>query len=117
MSMVAMCRDCKDEPLVCTFAFYKKEFICLGCGTLYEWLEPKGAPDTKELTAKAKAREEEWEENAGKHLLTVGAKHTDCEKCKTSTDYSHKDHATEEEIAADEKARIWIQQRTAGVHV
>lgn len=115
MSKVAMCMDCPNEPLISTFAFYKKEFICLRCGSLYEWMQPKAADETPELLTKMKDRETEWEDNVGKFLLTIGAKHTDCELCMTGDDYSHKDHATDEEKEADIKAREWIKQRTERV--
>ncbi len=103
MSKVAMCRSCESEPLVSTFDFYKKEFICLGCGGLYEWLQPRGADETPELLALMEAREAEWE-TISRGFLPIGAQLEDCAACRTSGDYSHLDHATDEERAEHENA-------------
>lgn len=37
---MAGCHAC-NEPLVLTFEFPKKEFICVECGRLYEFFGPK----------------------------------------------------------------------------
>lgn len=41
-----------DEPLVMTFEVKFKEFICMVCGTYYEFLSPKPATETPELNAR-----------------------------------------------------------------
>lgn len=107
----AMCRLCENEPLVWTRHWRHKEFICLGCGHLYEWLEPKPAESTPEILALSEARDKEWEENA-KGLLTPHSWHTDCEKCDRGSGEYHAQHATEEERAAHEKAVAWVLERT-----
>lgn len=107
----AMCRVCENEPLLCTFHWRRKEFICLGCGRLYEWLEPKPAESTPEILAMSEARDKEWKENT-QELLTSSAWHTGCETCADGSGPAHIQHATPEEIAAHEKAAAWVLGRT-----
>lgn len=109
MSQVAMCRRCEDEPLVSTFSFYKKEFICLGCGGLYEWLQPRGADETTKLLAKAEARKQEWLSLSDGHLPS-GMRLSACEACSTSGDYDHRAHATPAELADNEAATARIER-------
>jgi hypothetical protein len=47
-------RGC-DTPLVMTMAFRGKEFYCLDCGRLYEFLEPRRLDTTPEVDAAQKA--------------------------------------------------------------
>jgi len=109
MSKVAMCRDC-NVPLVMTFAFRAAEFYCLECGRTYGFFGPSPADETPELLGDMRAREAEWEEHAGRHLLTVGARRTDCSTCSTNGE-DHVAHATDEERAADKAARAWMRER------
>jgi hypothetical protein len=48
---MAGCHRC-DEPLVLTFEFPKKEFICVECGQLYEYFGPKRLTWTPERQAR-----------------------------------------------------------------
>lgn len=48
---VATC-PADGEPLVGTFEFRGFEFICMVCGTKYEFLQPRPAPETPELMAR-----------------------------------------------------------------
>lgn len=106
---IAMCRSCENEPLVCTFAFYKKEFICMGCGRTYEWLQPASADETPELLALAEKREQEWNTLSG-DFLPHGCKVADCDLCRTSDDYQHLDHATDTEKEAHYTAQTRINE-------
>lgn len=49
---MAMCPQCR-EVLVATFERPKKEFLCLGCGEWWEFLQPLAAPATPERLARA----------------------------------------------------------------
>lgn len=48
---MAGCHTC-NEPLVLTFEFAGKEFICVVCGQLYEYFGPKHLEWTPELQAR-----------------------------------------------------------------
>lgn len=97
-----MCRSCKEEPLVLTLAFRGKEFICLGCGTLYEFFGPRGEQDTPELTEKMDLRKQQWIEITAGHI-PHGSSFRDCEKC-TFGEYDHLGHATPQQLADHEAA-------------
>lgn len=49
---MAMCPSC-GEVLVATFERPKKEFLCLGCGEWWEFLQPRAAEATPERLARA----------------------------------------------------------------
>jgi hypothetical protein len=68
---VAMCPRCDDEPLVMTFAFSGHEFICLRCGGLYGFLDPRSGEETPERLEKMEARKAEWLP-IGRDLLSGG---------------------------------------------
>ncbi len=108
----AGCHVCKDEPLVSTFAFYKKEFICLGCGRTYEFLSPISLGESDELQKISDERKKEWAENAGGKLLIGKFCREGCDKCSMGNDEYHPNHATEEEWAEHNKAVEWLTQRT-----
>jgi hypothetical protein len=106
MTKVAMCTVCKNEPLVCTFVFKKKEFICLGCGRTFEFFGPASADETPELLEKMHSREKAWKELSNGYMPVGMVRVDDCEECKQpGRDYSHKDHATEKELEAHEAAK------------
>lgn len=108
MSRVAMCREC-DEPLVCTFAFTAKEFVCVKCGRLYDWLEPDAADETPELLARVAEVKAEWQP-IGEALIGNGVKLRDCEMCSNGGG-QHRDHATTEELVAHDEALAWLVNR------
>lgn len=99
-----------DVPLICTLAFSGAEFYCLECGGRFGWLDPIGRKPTEEITAHQERLQAEWDEHAGKKLLTRGAWHQDCEKCKPGGE-THLEHATDEEKAAHEEAMAWLAER------
>lgn len=107
---IAMCPNCRDEPLVSTFFFPKKEFICLKCGKLWEFLQPVSAEETPELLELMEARKNEWADNA-RSLLNDHSWHAGCEKCNMGSSEYHISHATDEEKKADAIARQWLEQR------
>lgn len=110
MSKIAMCHTC-DEPLVGTFYFHKKEFICLNCGRLYEFFGPSSADETPELIARMEELAKEWEEDFAPYLLTPGMYHKECKLCNGRE--AHINHATEEEIVANKEARTRLKERTS----
>lgn len=111
MTKIATCIVCKDEPLVMTFQFYKKEFICISCGRLYEFFGPSPRDETPELLAKMEERKQEWLDNASG--LIIGRFYRDsCEKCSLRGDHYHSKHATEAEWEAHEVAVDWLSKRT-----
>jgi hypothetical protein len=107
MTKVAMCRDC-NEPLVSTFSFSHKEFICVKCGRLFEWLEPMATERTDELDARLAELEAEWRP-IGDALLSGGVMLSDCATC-TRMREPHLTHATDEERAAHEAALEHVKQ-------
>lgn len=99
---IAMCAC--GEPLVSTFVFYKKEFVCVRCGRTYEFFGPTGADETPKRLERMEENEELWNGIIDGYLTTGMVRFDDCELCRTSGDYSHKDHATEEELEKHARA-------------
>jgi hypothetical protein len=112
MSRMAMCRGC-GAPLISTFTFSGYEFYCLECGKRETFFGPKGATPTPELDARYEALKAEWDEHAGAKLLPVGARLADCEQCRDGEGYDHRQHATEDELAAHVAAIEWLHERAA----
>lgn len=56
----ACCPACA-LPLVSTLEFYKKEWICMNCPRLLEWLEPLGIEATPEVKAKYAEHEAKYD--------------------------------------------------------
>lgn len=110
MSKIAICSVCK-EPLIFTFFFSKKEFICLNCGRLYEYFGPNGAIETPELLEKMKNLKEEWERDFTPYLLTGGIMKESCETCRINYE-PHLHHATDEELEKHTDALIRLKERT-----
>lgn len=106
MSRVAMCPACGDV-LVCTFVWPGKEFVCMACGRLWEWLQPDGKEPTPELDAKCDARLAEWKELSD-GLVPYGMF---LEGCATCHPEPHRLHATEAELVAHEAAAKRIGER------
>jgi hypothetical protein len=74
-------------------------------------MSPKPADVTPELLAEMRAREEEWDENAGSKLVIPRSYIEGCKKCWGDDRESHDNHATQEELEADRDARRWIIDR------
>lgn len=114
MSKIAICPAC-TAPLVSTFHWRKKEFYCLDCGRLWDWLQPFNQDETPDNLARMEAYIAEWCEHAGARLVTVGAWREDCPLCKDPATGrmldSHDHHATPEEWAAHGEAIDWIRGR------
>lgn len=110
MSRIATCPSCGDV-LVMTMAWRRKEFVCLGCGSLWEFLEPQPADETPELLALIDVRKAEWA-TLSDGLLAGGVMLTSCReaggRCGTEPHYRH---APAEEIAAHEAAAARIGER------
>lgn len=111
MSRVAMCRC--GEPLVMTLHWARYEFYCLSCGKHYGFLDPTPADETPELLERVAAIEAEWNENAGRKLLTDHAWIEGCDKCEGRGEY-HVEHATQADRMLHADAVAWIEQRKAG---
>lgn len=98
-------------PVIFTFAFRGREFICLDCGRTYEFFGPEKVDSTPELAERHAALKAEWVENAGAQLLCDGGYHADCAKCESRRRGPHRAHATDQEIADDIAAREWLSER------
>lgn len=113
MTKIAMCAC--GEPLVCTFHFYKKEFVCVRCGRTYEFFGPTGADETPERIERMEENEKLWNEIEEGYLVK-GMIRRECELCSTSGDYSHKDHASKEDLekheAAEKRLVEWKESLT-----
>ena len=57
---IATCPSC-SEPLVGTFKFPGKEFICVACRGLWGFVEPTPAEATPELLARLKELKAQWQ--------------------------------------------------------
>jgi hypothetical protein len=119
MTRIACCPPCwqaraERVPLISTFAFSFAEFYCLECGGRFGWLEPIGFEVTDELQAHHDRLRAEWDEHAGHKILTVGARHHECEKCMVGGE-DHTEHATDDDRAAHEQALAWLAERARGV--
>lgn len=109
---VACCpRD--GAPLISTMLFPEAEFYCLDCGGRFDFLQPRGKPETPELLEDMRARETEWNEHVQPRLRVVRAWLADCDQCKPGGEY-HEAHATGEERAAHERALTWLRERRVG---
>jgi hypothetical protein len=102
------------EPLIATLAFPKKEFICICCGRLYEFMfqnGPAAADPTPELDARYAELKAEWDEHVGGKLIPPRSWRLDtCDKCHSGGEY-HREHATEQELAEHEEALAWLRER------
>ena len=108
---VACCPRCEEPtPLIATMAFSGAEFYCLECGGRFGFLSPRGVEPTPELVARSEALTAEWDEHAGRKLLTSGAWHRDCEACAPRRE-PHTDHATDAEKDAHDEAMVWLAER------
>lgn len=60
---VAICRkpEC-GAPLVSTFAFPQYEFVCLGCGGLYDFIQPASGEPTPERMERLAELQRAWNE-------------------------------------------------------
>jgi len=99
-------------PLIATFHWRVQEWVCIECGSLYEFFGPNSVTTTDLHWERYLALLAEWEENAGPKLLTPGARHEGCEKCWGDGSEAHEKHATAEERAAHEEATAWLLTRT-----
>ena len=57
---MATCPRC-DEPLISTIKFRGKEFICVACRRLWEFLQPKAAEVTPELQTRYDELKAQWD--------------------------------------------------------
>jgi hypothetical protein len=96
-------------PLVGTFAWPKKEWICLECGALYEFFGPGVVDATDALHDRYDALLAEWGEIAAK-LLAGGVMLSTCASC-TAEHEPHWNHATAEEKAAHHAALAALTAR------
>lgn len=107
---LATCGYC-GAPLIATFHWRGKEWVCIECGRLYEFFGTASKRTTDKLWARYEALLAEWRENAGPKLLTPGARHEGCEKCWGHDSEDHDRHATDGERAAHEEATAWLKAR------
>jgi ribosomal protein S27AE len=94
---VALCPRCGDV-LVSTMAWRRKEFVCLSCGSLWEWLQPRAGDETPDHLARIEETKAEWK------ILSEGL-----------LSEPHLRHASAEEIAAHETAVARIGERLGRV--
>jgi len=107
--MISVCPYCQNEPLVGTFAFRGKEYICLGCGMTFTFFGPPSHEATKELASKRRDRDEEWDDN-GAALMVDDFKRVNCDQCRLAE--RHQDHATRKEWDRHNAAVKWLTERT-----
>lgn len=95
-------------PLVGTFVFRGKEWICMECGNLYEFFGPERKPYTDELAAKQETLRDEFA-GIAKDMIVNGSRLEGCSKCKKGED--HDVHATAEERRRSDRAFSELHKR------
>ena len=95
-------------PLIGTFLFHYKEFICLEDGRLYEFFGPTTVDTTPELWERFVALEAEFNEIM-KDAIISHSRHVDCEQCEGGED--HIRHATPDELRASDRAFSELHKR------
>jgi hypothetical protein len=111
MTRVATCPSCGDV-LVMTFAFRGSEFVCLGCGALLGFVDPRGVDETPELLERIEARKAEWREvsegliSGGVMLRACANAGGDCARGRP-----HILHAPPLELAAHDAAKARVGER------
>ena len=107
---VALCPSCKDV-LVATLAWRGKEFVCLSCGSLWEYLEPVAGDETPERLARMEEAKAEWIQLSD-GLISGGAMLEFCRIAGGACSREpHIAHATPDEFAAHEAAQARIGER------
>lgn len=113
-SDIRICDTC-ETPLIMTFMVPYKEYYCTGCGSSYEFL---GAGSQVEWTPELHKRKEENEAKfkaAYKNMVPPGAMMDKCEKCSKDSQ-PHRYHMTDEEKAADVKAKADLKEMILPEH-
>jgi transposase len=112
-SPFAGCPGCA-APLIGTMAFSGAEWYCLECGRHVSYVGPVRLEPNDETRSRYEALQAEWDEHAGSKLMPRGAFwKKDCPQCASRPAAGHLEHATQEEIEADELAREWLKERVA----
>ena len=57
---MATCPNCR-EPLIGTLRFRGKEFVCVGCGRLWGFVDPIPTESTPELEARYRELKAKWD--------------------------------------------------------
>ena len=99
---IRVCDTC-ETPLIMTFMVPFKEWYCTGCGDSSEFL---GAGSRVAWTPELQKQKEDNEAKFKAiyhNMVPKGARMKKCEKCNRSA--THDMHMTDEEVAADTKAR------------
>lgn len=110
MARVALCPKCRDV-LVSTFAWCGKEFVCLSCGSLWEWLQPVAGDETPERLARIEESKAEWVQ-LSEGLISGGAMLGSCRDAGGACAREpHLLHASAEDLAAHEAAVARIGER------
>lgn len=108
----ACCPNC-GEPLIPTIAWRKKEFICICCGRLWEFLQPVGKHGP-EIEARYDELKAEWDEHASGIMPDESEFwRRSCDQCNGMPPGGHLTHAAKEEIEGDRLGREWLKERTA----
>lgn len=102
---ISVCRC--GAPLVGTFLFRGKEWLCLECGNLYEFFGPDRKPYTDELAARQEKLRDEFA-GIAKDMIVEGSRHEGCDKCHGE---DHSVHATAEERRRSERAFSELHKR------
>ena len=102
---IAVC-SC-GAPLVMTFVFPYKEFICLEDGRLYEFLDPDRVNVTEELWTRFVELEAEFREIM-RDAIVKDSRHEGCDKCRRE---DHHLHATPEQQRASDAAFSALHKR------
>lgn len=102
---IAVC-SC-GEPLVMTFLFPYKEWICLEDGRLYEFLAPNRVDVTADLWNRSLELENEFKEIM-RDAIPKDSRKAGCEKCHRE---DHLAHATVEERRSSDAAFSALHKR------
>ena len=94
---------CCDTPLVSTMIFSKAEWYCIKCRTALPLFNAERINWTPELEKKSEANDK-WFREVTAGYIPPRCFMRDCQKCDTSRDEYHIDHATKEELEKSKTA-------------
>ncbi len=114
MNKISVCKNC-GKPLIWTFAFAYKEYLCLNCGGREGALGTDEVEETPELKYTLKLYQKMWKliYGSGWFLPRSSYQLSGCKKCKEGNEYcNHNDHLSKKEIVKNKIATEIFEKLT-----
>lgn len=111
---IVVCDHC-GNPMIWTFAFAYKEYLCLNCGDGHGALGTETVDETPELKYKLKIYKKIWTilYGSGWFLPRSSYQHSKCRKCKEGNERcNHNDHLSKSEILKNKVATEIFEKLT-----